>query len=556
MILEQRKASPLITALRSVLLLVVGLILIVHAALSQQLSKPSTDKLVVQGIVLSADGLPVAGAKVKLQSKDTRGSQEKSTDKHGSFAFVVTKGDTYLLSAEKQGAHSSAMALPLPIPKTGRKIELVLSEGLAAESSRHASVEAMQFADQPNFTVAGVTDYTAAGGHGSDSSLRTGEALARETADLKPGNSGVDLHASQMGSESEDRLRANLVESPSSFEANHRLGEFYVHAGRNSEAVALLQAAYRIDATNRENEIDLALACKAIGDPVHSRKYVEELLARQESADLYRLAGELDESLGDSLAAVHEYQKAVTLDPSEQNFFSWGSELLLHRAIWQAQQVFQEGVKQYLASSRLLTGLGTALFAGAAYPEAATKLCQASDLNSLDPEPYIFLGKVQMASPDNLSCILERLHRFVQQQPGSAAANYLYAMALQKAPNNAPDAGGYHQSEAFLRNAIAIDPGYADAYLQLGILYASRKNYDRAIDLYSKAIKADPRLSDAYYRLAVAYNRTGQAGRAKEEFELHEEISKKQAAEVERQRQEVKQFVVELPSDSAHLPAK
>ncbi len=43
----------------------------------------------------------------------------------------------------------------------------------------------MEFADQPNFTVAGVTDWTAVGGHGSDASLRTSEALARETLTLK-----------------------------------------------------------------------------------------------------------------------------------------------------------------------------------------------------------------------------------------------------------------------------------------------------------------------------------------------------------------------------------
>ena len=48
----------------------------------------------------------------------------------------------------------------------------------------------MEFADKPNFTVAGVTDWTAVGGHGSDATLRTSEALARETVTLKPQGSG------------------------------------------------------------------------------------------------------------------------------------------------------------------------------------------------------------------------------------------------------------------------------------------------------------------------------------------------------------------------------
>ena len=40
----------------------------------------------------------------------------------------------------------------------------------------------MEFADKPDFTIAGVTDWTAVGGHGSDSTLRTSEDLARETS--------------------------------------------------------------------------------------------------------------------------------------------------------------------------------------------------------------------------------------------------------------------------------------------------------------------------------------------------------------------------------------
>ncbi len=40
--------------------------------------------------------------------------------------------------------------------------------------------QGMEFADKPDFAVAGVTDWTAVGGHGSDSSLRTSEALTRE----------------------------------------------------------------------------------------------------------------------------------------------------------------------------------------------------------------------------------------------------------------------------------------------------------------------------------------------------------------------------------------
>ena len=136
--------------------------------------------------------------------------------------------------------------------------------------------------------------------------------------------------------------------------------------------------------------------------------------------------------MGDPLAAVHEDEQAVRLDPSEQNYFAWGSELLLHRAVWQAAEVFKNGTKAYPKSARMLAALGAALFAGALYDQAADSLCQASDLNPADTEPYLFMGRIEMAAPKPLACIEPRLARFVQQQPQNSLANYFYAMAIWK----------------------------------------------------------------------------------------------------------------------------
>jgi tetratricopeptide (TPR) repeat protein len=256
--------------------------------------------------------------------------------------------------------------------------------------------------------------------------------------------------------------------------------------------------------------------------------------------------GELDEKLGDPLAAVREDQQAVHLDPSEQNYFEWGSELLLHRAVWQAVEVFRDGTKAYPKSSRMLTALGTSLFAGALYEEAALRLCDASDLNPTDPEPYVFMGKVEVAAPTQLPCIEQRLARFVKDQPGNSLANYLYAMAIWKRQEQPVDKQVLEQVEDLLTKAVTIDSNCVDGYLQLGIIYSSQHSYEKAIDLYMKAIRADPQLAEAHYRLGVAYDRTGEPTKAKQEFVLHDEIEKKQAAAVESQRREIKQFLVVL----------
>jgi tetratricopeptide (TPR) repeat protein len=498
----------------------------------------------IQGTVLDSTGSPVSGVLVRLAQPGILSPKETKTDATGSFTFSDLPTGNCTLSAGKAGLRASATVESMGNDQ--KHIDLVL----APSQSENPSIE---FSDQPNFTVAGVMDWTAVGGHGSDSTLRTSEDLARETLVLKPQTSDQSTPGGS-GSAIESNLRAALASDPASFESNHQLGAFYLHAGRFSEALPLLQAADRLDPANNENAYDLALAMEQTGNLSRARDYVQKLLSDENSADLHRLKGELDEKLGDPLAAVNEDEQAVHLDPSEQNYFAWGSELLLHRAVWQAVEVFRDGAKAYPKSARMLTALGTALFAGALYDEAALKLCDASDLNPAGPEPYIFMGKIEMASPTPLPCVEQKLARFAQEQPENSLANYLYAMAIWKRQHQPADPEISHQVEALLTKAVTVDPKCADADLQLGVLYASRRDYPKAIDFYTQAIEANPQLGEAHYRLGVAYDRSGETEKAKQEFRLHDEIEKQQADAVERQRRDIKQFLVVLQGQSTHPP--
>ncbi|WP_254062344.1 tetratricopeptide repeat protein [Acidobacterium sp. S8] len=514
-------------------------------------------KIEIRGTVIDSTGKPVSGASVHLGQQ---GSPDvvATTTPEGIFAFEDLQYGTYLIKAEKNGLTSRAVTCPASARAIPEPINLILEPSDVAPANAGAtspsSAEAMAFADQPNFTVAGVTDWTAVGGHGSDASLRTSEALTRETLTLKPEGSTPNLSASSGSATidaSESRLRAAVASAPQSFEANHQLGKFYFHAGKYRESIPPLQTAYQIDPANHGNEYDLALAYRGAGDFAQARDHIQKLLATADSADLHRLLGELDEKLDDPLAAVHEDEQAARLDPSEENYFAWGSELLLHRAVWQAAAVFRNGVKAYPKSARMLTALGTALFAGALYDEAALRLCDASDLNPADPEPYIFMGKIEMAAPAPLPCVEQKLARFVQQQPENALANYFYAMAIWKRQEQLSSPEVIQQVETLLTKAVTIDAQCSDAYLQLGILYFTRRDFDKAISFYKKAIEANPQMGDAHYRLGVAYDRTGEAAKAQQEFQLHDEIEKSQAADIERQRREVKQFLVVLQKQPA-----
>jgi tetratricopeptide (TPR) repeat protein len=542
---------------------IVALISILTPGIVAQQTHPEhTGGVTIQGKVLNWAGKSIDAAWVQLEQKGVLKPVETKTDAAGVFRFTALTPGNYLLAAEKSGQKSRSTAI-LVVPQGDRKdVDLILEAPVDSRSNSGpplpSQTQAMEFSDKPNFTIAGVVDWTAVGGHGSDSALRTSEDLARETLTLKPENTKAELGLrgdADNESESESNLRAVLASAPGSFEGNHELGEFYLHAGRYRDSIPFLHAAYQINPAMDSNAYDLVLAYREAGDLSKAGGYVQELLAHKDSPELHRLAGELDEKLGDPLAAVREYERAARLDSSEQNYFEWGSELLLHRAVWQAAEVFRNGAKAYPKSARMLTALGASLFAGALYDEAAIRLCEASDLNPSAPEPYVFMGKIEREAPIPLPCVEQKLERFVDKQPQSPLANYLYAMALWKRQAQPADHQSTQQVATLLIKAVTIDPKCMDAYLQLGILYSFQHDYAKAIGFYTKAIEVDPHLGEAHYRLGVAYDRTGDPAKAKREFILHDEIEKRQAAVVERQRQEIKQFLVVLQGQPTHPTA-
>jgi len=446
------------------------------ATLAQTSAAEPRPVITVTGTVRNSAGNPVADASVFLEEKATAASVETKTKSDGTFSFSALRPGTYTVRVEKAGMRSPASAsLLLLFLGEKKQVDLVLESSPASQSSSPSAKKsagtsaAMEFDDKPSFTVAGVTDWTNVGGHGSDTKLRTSESLAKETATLKSGDS--------------------------------------------SEASAAASGAAR-------------------------------------AADSHRLLGDRAEHSGDPLAAVREYEQAVGLNASEQNYFAWGTELLLHRAIKPAAEVFSKGSAAHPKSARMLAGLGAALYAGGAYADAARRVCEASELQPTDPIPYLFLGKMEKAAPDPLPCVEQKLARFVHDQPTNALANYYYAVALWKQSRGAEkgleNSPSLQQAEALLQKAVTADPKLDEAYLQLGVLYSARGNLQQAISAYKKAVEINTQSGEAHYRLALAYKRTGEEQKAKQELQLYKQADKTETAAIEQQRREIRQFLIIL----------
>lgn len=532
-------------------LLFLLLALAVTPAACQDGATADAETGVLHGHVFDSTHHPIAEATVRIIATEGERSVEVRTDKSGAFILKVAPRGELNLFAEKSGEQSAPVSCKVSPNATQSLCDIILNSRKAPGQTGNAeSGDQMEFADQPRFTVAGLTDWTAVGGHGTDSSVRTSEVLAREALSL-PSNEKQSTVTLQGAQAMERTLRADLSAAPASINAKQRLGDFYVKAGRYAEAISLLRAVYDIEPSQRGVAYSLAEAYELDGQLTQADAILKTELAHSNDSQNHRLAAIVDEQLDNPLDAVHEYEIAVRLDPSEQNYFEWGSELLLHRAVSEAQQVLSRGTEVYPQSGRMLATLGSAFLASALYQQAANALCKASDLEPSVSDFYLFLGKTELASPTPLDCIESRLARFKQLEPNNALAYYFIAMDLSKRQEQNLSAEGQQQIEILLTKAVNLDPHCGDAYLQLGILSSSRRQWDKAVAFFQTAVRVDPQLSEAHYRLGLAYDRLHKPDQAKQEFQLHDEIEKQQVAAIEQDRRKIRQFriVVPLPAD-------
>jgi tetratricopeptide (TPR) repeat protein len=455
-------------------------------ALAYQTLSASDAPPVIEGKVSDSAGTLISGVLIRLEPESTGPSASSSavssamatSDEGGKFRLAAPGPGHYILRASKANFQVLVVSDINLARGDNRRLDLVLQFSQSVTSHREAplqtpkddsSVPEVTFSDAPNFTVAGITDRSNMGLHGSDANVRTSDSLAKETVSLKSKETPRNTEASRVG-------------------------------------------------------------------------------------DAHRTLGDSKEAAGDPVAAVKEYEAAVKADPSEQNYFTWGSELLLHRAGQAAAQVFSAGAKAHPDSSRMLAGLGAALYSNGQYNEAAAQLCRASDLNPADLAPYLFLGKMEQAAADPLPCSEPALSRFANQQPQNSQANFFYGLVLWKNARKMQDAANLARAEQLFQKAVTINPHFAEVYVQLGMLYNARGAKDSALASFQKAVIADPKSSQAHYQLSLVYRRAGDAAKADQELKTYDELRRSDDAALEKERRELRQFVTILQEGKSTQP--
>jgi predicted Zn-dependent protease len=315
-----------------------------------------------------------------------------------------------------------------------------------------------------------------------------------------------------------------------------------------------LKQAQQINPAAYDNGYDLALAYLLTNQPEPAGQVVRILLKQQDAAELHNLLGQIEEKQGNFVGAANEFEAAAHKDPSESNLFDWASELLLHRTLEPAIEVFRNASERYPNSARLAIGLGIAYYSRGIYDEAVKSLVRAADLTPSDPRCYSFLSRAYDSSPSHADEVIQRFRRFSELQPSNARAQYYYAISLWKGKRAQDSTLDLTQIEALLRKAIALDPKLAEARFQLGNLLSDQTHYAEAIPEYVAALDSNASIPDAHYRLGQAYVHTGQKDKAQAQLALYQEQRAQHLADLDKQKSEIRQFVYSEENQTSTKP--
>ena len=415
-------------------------------------NQSAPDQSKIEGKVRDAAGQSIPEAMVTPIDAAGRPGRPVTAGRDGRFSLEVPEGASYKIRVSKDGFQTREVELG-PIDEVRKTVEVRL------EPAR--KVSGPEFSDEPNFTVAGVTDWNDTGLHGSNVNSATSESLVRDAAALRSKNEGKTRDAEGPG-------------------------------------------------------------------------------------DQHRILGDAKERAGDPIGAVREYAEAAKLQPSEENYFAWGAELLLHRAGSAAIEVLGKGAADFPYSERMREALGAAYYENGQFMDASEAMCRASDLNPKDETPYLFLGRIEQAASGIFPCSEARLMRFATEYPTNARANYYRGFLSWKKARRSQNAEEYQEAERFLQRAAQLEPAQGEAYVQLGLLHNAQGKHGEALGEFQAAVKASPELSAAHYQLSLAYRRAGRISEAENEMRRYEESRKLEEALREKERKEMRQFVTVL----------
>lgn len=334
------------------------------------------------------------------------------------------------------------------------------------------------------------------------------------------------------------------------------LAKTLADGGLHRQAVQQFEAAAHIAPRNTSVLYDLALEQYRSRQPNAALATVKRAVAIKDSAEMEDLKGDIEESLGDSLAAAHSYQKAVALAPKDERYrLSLGYELLKHHSFEPARIVFQQAAGLFPNSVRMRVALGMTDFFLQRYHKATQALIQAVKLEHKSDFALNYLGTTQLDQPVGVSsgAVTAVCQRADSNPQDRLAATYCGALMLRKA-SKTNDESQSKEIVRRLREAVRLSPKSPIANCELGRSLQWAGQWSEARSQMEACVRLEPDSSQYHYRLGQIDEHLGLRKLAQQQFRLQEVANQKMNESIARHKASVKQFLYDLRRTSSPQP--
>jgi len=250
---------------------------------------------------------------------------------------------------------------------------------------------------------------------------------------------------------------------------------------------------------------------------------------------------------GDYRQAEQEYLAELKLYPNEDKSYNNLAALYIEQGRYAEGQ---EMAKKALALRKYAPygymNLATSYWRTGRDQEAKQVLSEGFSRVKPFPEGNLLLGEI-LQSEGKIDSAMEQFEKVANPSGALRDVDYdLEALSAKGGPLNPEESrlrakahfemasmlihkGEFDQAETHLRQALSLQPDFADAHANLGILYDHTGRGAEAISLLQKAVSINPRNAVYHYNLGLVYAKQRQLQSAREEFQKSLDLNPSQS---------------------------
>jgi len=342
------------------------------------------------------------------------------------------------------------------------------------------------------------------------------------------------------------RLRGETLPPQQAIDVRLHIAEILSDANLFSEAAIDFAAASALAPDRADLLFDLALADFRSGNLLAASTNAERAKDLQDSASLESLLGDIQEKQGNALEAVHSYQAAVNLEPTEERYrVVLGLELLRHQTFDAALVVLNQASILFPKSVhiKILTGL-TYYFVDRS-ADAIQTLLESTQLDPQDETAAHYLGDITLqdtSTPDPNAAA--QVCRFADQHPRDKVVDAFCGGILLRLASDSGDPSQRADILRRLKHAARIAPKEAVSRCQLGKALEWSEQWSEARTEMEACVRLDGSSPDGHYQLARIYRHLGLNHLAEQQTSLQKAAAAHQSEESARRAELIEKFSV------------